>query len=90
MDNKIVKTAREWVNTPFHHQGRVKGDGVDCAGLIIGVAHELKLSDFDYTSYGREPSKNMLTRLLDEHCERKKKLKPGCILLMRFVTEPQH
>lgn len=31
---KIAREARSWINTPFVHQGRVKGVGVDCAGLV--------------------------------------------------------
>ncbi len=34
----VVRTARTWLGTPYHHQGRLKGVGVDCAGLLIGVA----------------------------------------------------
>lgn len=49
---KIEKTARSWVGTNFHHQGRLKKGGnkpndfkgaVDCVGLIVGVAKELDL-----------------------------------------------
>ena len=36
--NDIVTEARTWVRTPYHHQARLKGVGVDCAGLVIGVA----------------------------------------------------
>jgi len=30
----VVAEARCWLGTPFHHQGRVKGAGVDCAMLL--------------------------------------------------------
>ena len=39
----VVTAAREWIDTPFHHQARLKGVGVDCVGLVIGVARELAL-----------------------------------------------
>lgn len=39
----ISSAARLWINTPFHPQGRRIGIGVDCLGLIIGVANHLKL-----------------------------------------------
>ncbi len=35
---QIVVAAREYINTPFEHQGRIKGVAVDCVGLIFGVA----------------------------------------------------
>lgn len=33
----VVDEARTWVDTRYHHQARLKGVGVDCVGLIIGV-----------------------------------------------------
>jgi hypothetical protein len=59
----VVRQARTWLGTPFRHQGRLKGTGTDCAGLIIGVARELGLSDFDTADYCRQPDDEMLERL---------------------------
>jgi len=42
----IVKAARSWLGTPYHHQASVKGVGADCLGLIRGIWREL---------YGPEP-----------------------------------
>jgi NlpC/P60 family putative phage cell wall peptidase len=42
----IVKAARGWLGTPYHHQASVKGAGADCLGLIRGLWREL---------YGSEP-----------------------------------
>jgi len=33
----VVVEAMEWIGTPFHHAARLKGVGVDCANLLIGV-----------------------------------------------------
>jgi len=33
----IVEEARSWLGTPWHHMGRVKGAGVDCAMLLAEV-----------------------------------------------------
>lgn len=49
----IVKCAKTYLETPYHHQGRVKGEGVDCCGLLLCVAHELGLSDYDLDGYSR-------------------------------------
>lgn len=35
--DQIVAEARSWLRTPYHHMAMVKGAGVDCAHLIIGV-----------------------------------------------------
>lgn len=33
----VILEARTWLDTPYRHQHRAKGIGVDCIGLIWGV-----------------------------------------------------
>lgn len=33
----VVAEARSWLRTPYHHMGRVKGAGVDCATLLAEI-----------------------------------------------------
>lgn len=33
----VIKEANSWVGTPYHHHGRLKGVGVDCAMLLAEV-----------------------------------------------------
>lgn len=33
----VVEEASSWLGTPYHHCGRVKGAGVDCATLLAEV-----------------------------------------------------
>lgn len=33
----VIAEARRWIGTPYHHQGRVLGVGVDCATLLCEV-----------------------------------------------------
>jgi NlpC/P60 family putative phage cell wall peptidase len=88
----IVAEARSWIGTPFHHQGRLKGVGVDCAGLLICVARELGLSSFDVTGYARLPD----GRQLKATCERLMEpigldaAGPGDVVLLRWTRQPQH
>lgn len=37
---EIVHNAVKWVDTPYHHHARIRGVGVDCAQLVVGVALE--------------------------------------------------
>lgn len=37
----IVGSAVQWLDTPYHHQAKLKGLGVDCAMLVVAVAEEL-------------------------------------------------
>lgn len=53
MRKKIIEKAREYLGTPFIHQARCKGVGVDCIGLIVGVGKELNLFDYDHVVYPR-------------------------------------
>lgn len=34
---QVVVEARSWLGTPYHHHGRIKGVGVDCAMLLAEV-----------------------------------------------------
>lgn len=88
----IVREAKTWIGTPFKHQGRIKGVGVDCAGVVIGIAHALAISDFNYTHYSHVPDGVTLRRLLEEHLIPKfmSALQPGDIVLMCFDAQPQH
>jgi cell wall-associated NlpC family hydrolase len=33
----VIEEARGWLRTPYHHMGRVKGAGVDCATLLAEI-----------------------------------------------------
>lgn len=92
MRQKIVTAARGWLGTRFHHQGRVRGVGCDCAGLVVGVARELGLSDFDMTGYARQPDGFMLRHVCDENMTAipVSDIAPGDVLLFRFEADPQH
>lgn len=39
LKDKIVAEALLWVGTPYHHHGRIRGVGVDCAMLLAEVYH---------------------------------------------------
>lgn len=55
----IAACARSWVGVPFRHQGRSR-NGVDCAGLVIGVLSEcnaLPPRFRDIRGYGRAPQR---------------------------------
>lgn len=91
---QIVDIARRWVDTPFHHQARLEGVGVDCVGLVIGVAREIGAvaPSFDITGYGRVPDGVQLRRHLDEHMVplEHADMAPGDVVLVAFDSHPQH
>lgn len=80
----IAAEATSWIGTPFTHQGRMKGVGVDCIGLIVGVCKELDLKsdvrdqtngrvlslhEFDTPNYSRLPNRQALKENLERFCE---------------------
>lgn len=90
---EIVAAARSWIGTPFEHQGRMKAVGVDCAGLVLGVARELGLPHADVDGYPRIPSRGQLEAELAAQMERLaigEPPQPGDVLLLRIEREPQH
>ena len=42
---EIVKIARSWIGTPYHHQASLVGCGTDCLGLVRGIWRELHGSE---------------------------------------------
>ena len=51
--DEITEAARGWLNTPFHHEARIKKHGVDCLQLIIACYQEAGLlpQDIDKDVY---------------------------------------
>lgn len=89
----VVLQARRWLGTPFHHQGRVRGAGADCAGLLIGVLHELELSAYDIDGYAMLPDGAMLAAECNKVMRRLQPgepVQPGDALLLRMGRMPQH
>ncbi len=88
----MVAEARSWLGTPYVHQGRVKGAGVDCAGLVICVGHALGLTEFDADGYARLPDGWRLMALCEAHMDRigVDEIAPGDVVLLRWRRYPQH
>ena len=95
----LIKQARTWIGTPFHHQGRLKGKGCDCLGMLIGVADELKLEHagksiaaLDNTHYSRSPNVSELLSKMAENLQEIEltSMQIGDIALMKLGGNPQH
>lgn len=90
----LIAAARECLDTPFAHQGRLPGQALDCAGVAVHVARSLGLQPEEPAAYGRLPHDTMLEAWLERQpfLERVAlaTMRGGDLLLMRFKTEPQH
>lgn len=55
MHEAVIREARSWIGTPYHHQANIKGVGVDCGMLPIEVYAACELIDwFDPRPYERQ------------------------------------
>ena len=88
----FVRAARSYIGTPFHHQARLPGVGLDCAGVIVCAAKACGYDVSDVQGYGRIPSQGMLEQAVIDHCSKIElaAVQTGDILLFRFLREPQH
>lgn len=94
----IVAEARQWIDTPWHHNQSTKGVGRDCIGLLVGVARPFGLAD-DWTRHGGEfhayaedPDPKKLLRAVAQFFDQisVQQARPGDILLFRLVVHPKH
>lgn len=96
----IVDKAREYVNTPFRHQGRIKGLALDCVGLILCVAEDLGILDTEGTSitrgdckeYGTQPAGGIVFAGCVKRMRKKPlaDIKPGDVVALRNPIDPCH
>jgi cell wall-associated NlpC family hydrolase len=89
----IVAAARAWIGTPWVHQQRTRGEGVDCAGLIIGVARELGAVPpcFDFNGYARRPDGtliNICAKLMTP--VPRASMQPGDVVVLATERDAQH
>lgn len=88
----IQAAGRRYVGTPFRHQGRMPGHGLDCVGVIVCIGRELGLFQYDVSGYARQPAS---WSSLGRHVEaagfvRVDVARAGDVYLMAIVDRPQH
>ena len=92
----VVAAARGWLDTPFHHQGRVRGVGMDCIGLPIGVARDdlgLVSPAFNVTGYAMQPDGASLMEQARRYMVElpiDTVLLPGMVIVTVVDRDPQH
>lgn len=88
----IVAQARTWLGTPFQHQGRIKGHGVDCGGLLIGVGRELGLEVEEPPVYSMSPDPAIFAAHFRRYAAPvpREGMRPGDILHFAFAGDPRH
>ena len=94
---EVVEFLRTMLGTPFHHQGRLPGVGIDCIGAVIVPLQYFKIMDYDVGIYSRLPDSSKIYAFLSEAEKNgiawvipKKDRLPGDVGLFRIRKEPQH
>ena len=93
----IVAEARTWIGTRYRHQGRSKMLGVDCIGLVGGVALNVGVPNAtDWAqnrvlhAYARTPDPAMMLRACAMYFDRRAVALEGDVLLFALQGEPRH
>ena len=95
----VAAQAELWIDTPFVWQGRVRGHGCDCKGLVAGIAAELGFAEAasleamagDYGDGAPVPLARLrrgLAKLFDMVPVADRQ--PGDVLLVKLRRLPQH
>lgn len=93
--DRIVAEARSWCGTPWHHEARVKGAGVDCAQLLIAVYSAVGLIPNIFTAHYpadwhlHRDEPRFLTELL-QHCRAVEAPLPGDVVMFRYGRHAAH
>jgi NlpC/P60 family putative phage cell wall peptidase len=89
----LLHAARRYIGTPWVHQGRLRGIGIDCIGLLVGAFNEAGLPVKDVANYPKKPTGNdwlleelrrRLTRVIDGS------MQPGDVLCFKWSLHPWH
>jgi cell wall-associated NlpC family hydrolase len=63
MAERFAQAVRGYIGTPWVHQGRRKGLGVDCVGVVMCATQEVGIAMRDVANY---PTQTNRTWMLDE------------------------
>ncbi len=85
----VVAEAMTWLRTPYHHNARVKGAGVDCGQFIIAAFVGAGLvPDFDTGDYSADwmmhRSEERYLSFVERHLNRCEQPLPGDVAVWRF------
>lgn len=89
----VVAAARAAVGTPWIHQGRRPGIGLDCVGLLVLVAETLRMPCRDQQGYSPYPDGVLLVDAMLEHLTLLDTIddaRHGDVVVFRIRKHPQH
>lgn len=92
---EIIHAGRLLIGTPWHHQARCPGVGIDCIGLLVCVARALSVPHQDCVTYTRDPNPEQFLRELSRSLVRlpiDSAVAQGLVgvFWIRHANEPKH
>ena len=89
---EIAREAQSWIGTPYVHQARVRGVGVDCVGLVTCVAADLGYPHYADLRYWHMPEGDQILIELDRLFDpvQPQLSEPGDVLAFAWRRQAQH
>ncbi|WP_065334129.1 NlpC/P60 family protein [Tritonibacter mobilis] len=89
INTEALNVARQWLGTPYRHQGATRGAGCDCLGLIRGIWRSLYGSEPEpvppYTrDWAERGTEERLWRAALRHMRPVQDAAPGQVILFRM------
>ena len=96
--SQIAQAARALIGTPFAHQGRIPGIGIDCVGIPLLVGEMFHLSDItgavirgaDHNRYTAQPHSDVVFDVCTKRLIPVQEVKVGCVLALNCMTVACH
>lgn len=91
----VVAEAESWLETPFHHEARVKGAGVDCGQLLIavyskfGFMPDLKVPHYS-SDFALHRSEEWYRNIVETYAQVVEVPRPGDLVLFKYGRSHSH
>lgn len=85
----VVAEARSWISTPYHHQAKIKGAGVDCATLLacvfenVGLVSPVEIPNYSPQWFMHQEAELYMERVL-QHAKETTTPLPGDVALWKI------
>lgn len=66
--HRFAEAVESYEGTPWHHQGRCPGVGLDCAGLVACGLRDAGANPADKIDYPRQQDRREIQKWLETHC----------------------
>jgi cell wall-associated NlpC family hydrolase len=89
---RFAEAVRGYLGTPWVHQGRLKGAGVDCVGVLMCAADEVGIAMQDVTNYPTQPYRTWMLDELRRQCVQVElsAVRLGDVLSFAWDSAPWH